>query len=581
MFEFFDGIYDNVEIFFIIFLAVSFLSFAIYVLISNRRNRKILIDKENSLRKRQDMIRINFRKNTIKLYDNNKRILVSTYSMEEFKSLIEYKSIDHFNEWIKKIKVLNENIKPSVGVYLFDPKDSSKHYIKLTLLNYLKSTGEAFARMDELNRTLQLPSKLLDNNDFYQSINNLSGLRKKSISGVICFFKITNMNFLRKRYGNENANILLGEMFNRIAVINNKEETFATYLQGNIFCVFQKDIKDRRQAKSYVSNLIDELADEPVDILGKQVEPTINANYTLYGEKSYDLKSVINSAIKSLERTSFKLSKKRFVYYDGQLDNDALNQNKEIEKVHSIIDNDEFMVSYEPILCLEQMNVLGYIIHTRFNIFSEEDNFLTIYNFCEKYGLRNEFLIMYYRHIFNECIKSNSRHYRMVLKVDLLHIDIIKNVWLENPNHYKIHLILAFNYEDIIHPKKQVNFTNLMNELNELRIQTALIADENMLTIISNVVFKVDMIIFDEFLISNIEANDLKQISIDNIINNTQTNKVKYIALGINKYEQAEVLNKIGVDNLVGPYISKSQNEIGKHDFLKNRSVQALNNLDM
>ena len=84
------------------------------------------------------------------------------------------------------------------------------------------------------------------------------------------------------------------------------------------------------------------------------------------------------------------------------------------------------------------------------------------------------------------------------------------------------------------------------------------------------------MIIFDEFMISKIEANDLKQISIDNIITNTHNNKIKYIAYGIGKYEQAEVLEKLGIDNLAGPYISYSLDDLENQEFLKNRSVQAL-----
>ena len=93
----------------------------------------------------------------------------------------------------------------------------------------------------------------------------------------------------------------------------------------------------------------------------------------------------------------------------------------------------------------------------------------------------------------------------------------------------------------------------------------------------SHLLSDVDMIIFDEFMISNIEANDLRQISIDNIITNTQNNKIKYISYGINKYEQAEVLEKLGIDNLAGPYISKPNEDIHNQEFLKNRSVQALN----
>ena len=56
----------------------------------------------------------------------------------------------------------------------------------------------------------------------------------------------------------------------------------------------------------------------------------------------------------------------------------------------------------------------------------------------------------------------------MILKVDVTHLDIIKTIWLENPNYAKMRLSLLVNYEDIIHPKKQINFNNIIDEFLEL-----------------------------------------------------------------------------------------------------------------
>lgn len=579
MFKLFDGVYDELELFLLILLVTSFLTLFIYTIISNKNNRMILIEKKDSLRKNKKTLRINYEKETIKIYDNNQRLLTSTYSFREFQSLIDYKYLETFENWIMSLKENKENIKETLGIYLINTKDSSRHYVRLTFLNYHKKTKESFIYIEELNKSIQFSMKLLDNNKFYNKINNLAGYHKNGISGEIITLKITNMNFLRRRYGNDNANILLGEMFNRIASINNEEDTFATYLQNNVFCVFKKDIKDKRQAKSYVSDLISNLVDEPIKILNNNVAPTICASYTLYGYKTYDIRLAVNQTMKALERTSFKFGKNRYNYYDSSLDSDLLAQNKDVTRIRDIIDNSDFKVLFEPILALEQMNILGYVIHSRFNFYSEDDKFLTIYNLCDKYGLKDEFLTMYYSKVFDQCLKANTKNYRILLKVDVNHIDIIKKIWIENSMFSKIHLNLLLNYEDIIQPKKQINFASIINDLSELRIKYALIADENMLTIISKYVSNADMIIFDEFMVSNIEANDLKQISIDNIIDNTQSNKIKYVAYGINKYEQAEVLSKLGVDNLAGPYISPSLLDINNHEFLKNRSIQALNNI--
>ena len=575
--KFFDGIYDRLEIFYIIFLVTSIIAFVTYIVLSNKKNKELLIDQQNILRKNKDTIRINFDNQTIAIYDNNFRILKSKYTFIEFKSLIEYKYIDNFEDWLIKVQNTQNQIqkqKPQVGVYIYNTKDSTRKYVKLAFLNFYDKKNEAYASMEELNVTNQFLSRN-DTQVFYESIYSLSGTRKNSLKGAIIILKITNMNFLRKRYGNDNANGLLKEVYQRIDELNDKEEIFTTYLQNNSFCVFKRGISDKRQAKSFAASLIKELK-EPVVILNKQVEPSLDIGYALYGEKTYDLKVAVTSILKSIEKSPFKFNKKRYFFYDPTLDNEAINQNKDIERLREIIANNDYKVSYEPIINTELMNVSGYVIHTRFNFINNYDGFVTVYNSSEKYGMKNEFLYMYYRSLFNRLVNMDTKGYRMLLRVEIAHLDIIKNIWLENLNYPKINLVLLLNYEDIIHPKKAIDYKNIIDEFTEMKIKFALLADENMLTIVSNIVSSVDMIVFDEFMISNIEVNDLKQISVDNIINNTQNAKIKYIAYGINKYEQAEVLEKLGVDNLVGPYISYALDDLENQEFLKNRSVQAL-----
>lgn len=582
MFDLFDEKYDNLELFLIIFLAVSLIAFIIYIVVSNDKNKKILLNDKQSLRKNKETIRIDYEKEIIYIYNNNNRILLSKYSFFEFKSLIDYKYLDNFEEWLFKIREKNQNTKLIVSLYLINTKNSQKKYVKFTLLNYHRKTKEAYASMEEVNRNFQFSEKLLDNYEFYEAINKVLGIKKNNVSGSIIVLKITNMDFLRKRYGNENANILLGEMFHRISLLNQEDNTYTTYMQNNIFCIFKVGIKDKKQAKSYISSLVEGLTQEPVNILNKQVEPSINISYSIYGEKTYDIKLAVSMTIKSLEKSSFKFVKNRYIFNDNSIDNEVITQNKDIEIIRDIIANNNFQIFYEPIICTEQISILGFVIHSKFKLYSEDDNFLTAYNTCEKYGLRTEFLYMFYRHLFNKLLEVNPKSYRMILKTDLSHLEIIKNVWLENINYAKVHLVLAVNYEEIVHPKKQINFNQIINEFLELKIRFALLADENMLTIISNVINRVDIIIFDEFMVNNIEGSDLKQISIDNIINNTENNKVKYIAYGVNKYEQAEILNKLDVDNIAGSYISLPLDDIYNQEFLNNRSIQALkNNPDM
>ena len=226
MLTFFDGVHDQIELFYIILLSLSIIALILYMVISNKKNKAILIDTKEKLRKNKAMIRINFKKEEILIYENNARKLSAKYSFVEFKSLIDFKYVDNFEEWLETIKFKQEKNKPSLSLYLINTTNSLKRYVKLTLLHYNKETDEVYASMEEVNRASIFSLKLMNNNEFYNAINELSGTKKNSVNGVVITMKVTNMGFLRKRYGNENANILLGEMFNRVSKLNEKDEVF-------------------------------------------------------------------------------------------------------------------------------------------------------------------------------------------------------------------------------------------------------------------------------------------------------------------------------------------------------------------
>ena len=239
MLTFFEGVLDEFELLYTILLSLSIIALVLYITISNKKNKTILIDKKEVLRKNKSMIRINFKTQEIYLYEQNARQLRAKYSFVEFKSLIDFKYVDNFEEWLETIKVKQEKNRPSLSLNLINTSNSMKHYVKLTLLNYNAEQDEVYASMEEITRANSFSLKLMNNQDFYDAINELSGTKKNSINGVVTALKVTNMGFLRKRYGNDNANILLGEMFNRVSKLNEEGEVFTTYLPGNIFAIFQ------------------------------------------------------------------------------------------------------------------------------------------------------------------------------------------------------------------------------------------------------------------------------------------------------------------------------------------------------
>jgi EAL domain-containing protein (putative c-di-GMP-specific phosphodiesterase class I) len=100
-----------------------------------------------------------------------------------------------------------------------------------------------------------------------------------------------------------------------------------------------------------------------------------------------------------------------------------------------------------------------------------------------------------------------------------------------------------------------------------------------MITVYSSVLSLCSYIILDEFMISNIEVDDLKRITVENIIENTSAfsiNSIQFVSRGIKKYEQARNLQTLGVIAISGTYVLEPTSDLNGTSFLKNRTIQRL-----
>ena len=118
MLTFFEGVLDEFELLYTILLSLSIIALVLYITISNKKNKTILIDKKEVLRKNKSTIRINFKQQEIYLYEQNARHLRAKYSFVEFKSLIDFKYVDNFEEWLETIKVKQEKNRPLILFFL-------------------------------------------------------------------------------------------------------------------------------------------------------------------------------------------------------------------------------------------------------------------------------------------------------------------------------------------------------------------------------------------------------------------------------------------------------------------------------
>lgn len=549
--------------------------FIIYAIISNYFNRKEMFAEKGDLRKQEYLLIFDIKEERVKLYKNFGKELLFSYLITEAYSLIDAQAVNRFNDWYSH--VIKSEITNEITMKTTDPLNSTLRFMRLSLLFFNKDKGLIYAKLVEVKNN---PPKMVNEKGLkildFTTFNEI--IRKNTedilgIRGLLIILKIEGLTTLKRRYGLELSNLFLMEVWKRINKLSG-HHIFVTYLNSFQFAIFKMGISDAKQAISYLEETIRNISSEVITLDKYTVSPSFKAGMTLFGEYTYDLKTAINNASQALEKPNHRGNHFKFGLYDYSFEKENQIFAEESEQIAKIINNSDVGVTFSPFVYLLQSSLYGYFINPHRSMINGKD-FQTNFTIATNIGMKIEFLKMAYTAILSKCISNSRKRYRFYLAMDITHLPLLNNIFSENEQFAKLRLHLVFDYQQLLNTKDDFYEENI-KKLQDKNVKFSTFSDVSMLTITSNRLQLMETIVFTKDMITGIEIDDLKYMTIVHIIDNMNDINMKYMAYGVVKYEQAELLQKAGINVISGDFITAPLISVDDTEFLKNRRIQSL-----
>lgn len=206
---------------------------------------------------------------------------------------------------------------------------------------------------------------------------------------AVSFVSLNDFKMINSYYGHAYGDDLLKNVANRLLSIIESNGVIAR-LGGDEFLIIYYNLKDRLEWKRNIQ-LISSSLNEPYLIRNKKISITHSHGAASFPECGHTIHETISSANYAMLQS--KVSKYNFpTIVDSDLYNEMLLK-KEIEKkiVSSFINNELYIV-FQPIVEMDDMEIIGYEALVRCSIDSCMVNPELVVETLEKNGLSEDFL---------------------------------------------------------------------------------------------------------------------------------------------------------------------------------------------
>lgn len=563
------------------FIFVIFIAYITFIVVNNRLNKRDLNTREKDGVKDILILELLFDKDKVRIYSKKNFTKLYTYTMNQMFDLIQYGDLQEYKTWINDIKKGKVNEGSHLVLRILNPSNSKVSVIRMIFEQYNLNKKAIYFNFEIINVDLKtniekIPN-LMNPNEFKKIFANYSTNTNKSV-GVFMVFELTTIKSILKRFGNTVSNECLFEIMRRFKDIMD-DSTYVSYFGMNSFYIYRKDVTNKIDAIEFMKNIYESVCVEEIYVNKYVIMPHFNVGISVYGEYTFDFNELIKNAKLALAQANNKYETIKYGYYD--YNNETVNNKyrQSAEKIRNIIKGDNINILFEPMVSLVTLSLYGH--YARFDYsFSEDDGYQTYLQIAKSINLKDEFTTKFVKCMLEKCVKEMSHRERVFFKVDVEDLELVKNIILSDEKYMKLKIVFVLDYEQLLKEENAIKVKSTYEELTDgSLIDFAVIADENMITVYSSVLSLCSYIILDEFMISNIEIDDLKRITVENIIENTSAfsiNGIQFISRGIKKYEQARNLQNLGVTAISGPYVLEPTSDLNETNFLKNRTIQRL-----
>ncbi len=223
-----------------------------------------------------------------------------------------------------------------------------------TDITELKENEEKIWRMAYFDSLTELPNRSYLNEYVNEQIN---GDKNKKNRLALMYIDVDNFKLINDTYGHSEGDNLLKEIGQRIhSIAKNHNKIFR--IGGDEFVVIQKNYQDKAQIEQFATSLMESLK-APILLHENVIHASVSAGIVFYPEDGQTFEELFKNVDAAMYYVK-ENGKRGYGFFDKKM-NEALLEKMNMEKsMRKAIDNNEFVLFYQPQTSAEDGEIQGF-----------------------------------------------------------------------------------------------------------------------------------------------------------------------------------------------------------------------------
>lgn len=435
-----------------------------------------------------------------------------------------------------------------------------------------------------INELEDIASKLSSDLTYQESYDSLTGLPNQTLfhdrisqaiehdgrQNLLCAVLVIDIEMFSKinaSLGRSGGDELLKQVANRLTSIVRKSEGIArlgvSRFGGDEFAVLLTGIPKKDQVTWAIKRIVDEVS-QPVTIGSNTIYLNCNVGVSLYPNDAQTVEQMLNNAMSAKKFCKTNKSEYGYHFYDPQVQEISVSHLHLEAELYRAIENQEWVLHYQPKLDLAQQKVTGVEALIRWN--HPERGLLYPGAFIELAEQRGLIIKMGDWVILEACRQLQSwmsqgiNQCKIAINVSSVQLnqsDIVKRIldYLDKfevpPNQFEIEVTETILME---------NMQEAIASLQRLHARGISIAIDDFGTGYSSLNYlkrlPIDRLKIDRSFVREVCTDSSDQKIIKTLISMAHSMDIKVVAEGVETHEQFDLLKSYSIDEIQGNLIS-------------------------
>jgi len=193
---------------------------------------------------------------------------------------------------------------------------------------------------------------------FIESLNKqIHRSKKNRTKFAVSLLDILKLGEINNLYGMGIGDHIIKEVGRRIkSELNANQEIFK--YRGNIFAIIEQDLKDEAQVGNFLMKINDRM-NEPIQIHNRQMYVELKSGVAFYPNNSLQSSQLIDMAQIALLHAKKQKGIVPYIYYSKGIQEEVENSLQIETELQLAVENDEFIVYYQPFIELKEEKLVG------------------------------------------------------------------------------------------------------------------------------------------------------------------------------------------------------------------------------